>query len=287
MTIAVIIPTFERASYLVSAVQGVRDQSRKDWELVIVDDGSAATAGPRPDLPAGDPRIQLIRQHHAGIAAARNTGLASIDAAVEYVAFLDDDDVWDPLALETLVSALEGHPQAVGAYGMARMIDDQGRDVPNLQAFKRQTVRRGVRLGRIVDWPKGAPTTFGVLAYGNVITTPGQVLIRRSALDRAGPFREPAADWDMWLRLTLHGDLVFVPEVIINYRVHLGNESRDVLKSTRRKLIVHWRLLWAPGLSRAQRRTARLGFLYYYAGPARLARTVRRLAGRGIRAGRA
>lgn len=282
--IAVVTPTFERANYLPSTILGVQAQSRPDWQLLVVNDGSSYVAAEATLAASRDSRIQILSQGHSGIAAARNLGIATIPPTVEYVAFLDDDDVWEPNALQELAAAIEDDPDAVGAYGLARVIDARGDQLPNHLLVRLQSERRGLRGGRLVDWPKDAPVTFEVMAYGNVITTPGAVLIRRSALDRAGLFREPAADWDMWLRLTLQGHLVFVPEVVINYRVHPGNESRDILRRTRRKLIVHWRLLWSRGLTRAQRRTAWLGFVYYYTDMSRLARTLRRLALRALRA---
>jgi glycosyltransferase involved in cell wall biosynthesis len=284
VTVAIVIPTFNREHLLPITIAAVQAQTLADWRLVLVDDGSAdRTVAVAQQAAVRDPRIRVITQSHGGIAAARNRGIESLDSA-ELVVFLDDDDVWEPQALEKLASAIEADREAVGAYGLARVIDAQGRERPNDLFFRVQASRRGVRHGWLVDWPRNAPATFGVMAYGNVIATPGVVLIRRSALDRAGLFREPAADWAMWLRLTMQGHLVFVPEVVINYRVHPGNESRDILRSTRRKFTVHWRLLWSRGLTSSQRRTAWLGFVYYYTDLTRLARTLRRLAVRLVRA---
>jgi glycosyltransferase involved in cell wall biosynthesis len=279
--IAVVVPTFNRANFLPSTLEGVQGQSRTDWELLLVNDGSGDPAVKPAQAAANrDMRIHVFSQAHAGIAAARNGGIGKIPASAEYVAFLDDDDVWEPNALAKLAAAIDADPEAVGAYGLARIIDSLGRERPNKLIDSLQTERKGVQGGRLINWPRDAPTTFSVMVYASVIMTPGAALIRRSALDRAGLFREPAADWDMWLRLTMQGHLVFVPEVVINYRLHPGNESRDILRKTRRKLIVHWRLMLSRGLTRAQRRTAWLGFVYYYADVRRLARTFRRLIAR-------
>ena len=280
MTVAIVVPTFNREGLLPLTIAAVQAQTRADWTLLLVDDGSTdRTVAVAQHEAERDPRIRVITQSHAGIAAARNRGIESLDSA-ELVVFLDDDDLWEPDMLQRLSAAIEPDPNAVGVYGLARMIDLNGREVRNEALADRQTRRRGIRARKLIEWPAGDPTTFAVMAFGNVIMTPGTVLIRRSALVHAGRFREPVADWDMWLRLTMQGDLVFVPEVVIGYRSHPGNESRSILRNSRRKLIVHWRLLWSPGLTLAQRRTAWVGFLYYYSDLSRLGRTLRRLLAR-------
>jgi glycosyltransferase involved in cell wall biosynthesis len=280
VTVAIIIPTINREQLLPITIAAVQAQTLTDWKLVVVDDGSTdRTVAVAQQAAVRDPRIRVITQSHGGIAAARNRGIEHLDSA-EFVIFLDDDDPWEPDTLQKLSRALDRDPNAVGAYGLARMIDVNGREVRNDALAARQTRRRGIRGRELIEWPAGDPTTFAVMAFGNVIMTPGTVLIRRSALVRAGRFREPAADWNMWLRLTMQGDLVFVPEIVIGYRSHPGNESRSILRNSRRKFIVHWRLLWSPDLTAAQRRTAWLGFLYYYSDLSRLGRTLRRLLAR-------
>ncbi len=280
MTIAIVVPTYNREQLLPLTIAAIQAQTLRDWKLVLVDDGSAdGTVAVGRAAGVQDPRIRVVTQAHGGIAAARNCGIEHLENA-DFVIFLDDDDLWEPDTLERLAQALDRDPRAVGAYGVARMIDVQGREVRNDALAARQLVRRGIRGRELVTWPVGEPTTFGVMAFGNVIMTPGTVLIRRSSLAHAGRFREPAADWNMWLRLTMQGDLLFLPEIVIGYRNHPGNESRSILRNSRRKLIVHWRLLWSSDLTREQRHTARWGFLYYYSDLSRTARTIRRLVAR-------
>jgi glycosyltransferase involved in cell wall biosynthesis len=278
VTIAVVIPTFNREQLLQLTIAAVQAQTLADWILLLVDDGSTdGTVAVAQREANRDQRIHVITQTHAGIAAGRNRGIESL-AREDLVVFLDDDDLWEPDALHRLAAAIERDPKAVGAYGLARRIDHRGRELPSDGLDERQLRRRAIQGRRLVILSTDAPTTFESMAFGNVIMTPGTVLIRRSALEHAGRFREPAADWDMWLRLTMQGDLVFVPEVVIGYRSHPGNESHSILRNTKRKFIVHWRLLWSRDLTAAQRRTAWLGFLYYYADLSRLGRTLRRLA---------
>ena len=280
MTIAIVIPTRDRGPFLQLTIGAVQDQTHQDWRLVVVDDGSTDDTVALVDrIAQSDQRVRIVAQPHAGIAATRNRGLQEIGSA-ELVTFLDDDDLWYPDCLQRLIGVLDANPGSVGAYGLAQRIDERGRDLPSNEFAERQMERKAIQGIRLVRLAVDAPTTFEVMAFGNVIMTPGTVLIRRSALDRAGAFREPAADYDMWLRLTMQGDLAFLPQVVIGYRSHPGNESHNVLRNSRRKFVVHWRLLTAPNLTTAQRLTAWVGFLYYYLDVSRLARTLRRLVAR-------
>lgn len=280
MTVAIVVPTFNRERLLELTIAAVQRQTSSDWTLIVVDDESTdETASLVKRLSKSDPRIRLVSQSHAGIAAARNRGLEALGDS-DLVCFLDDDDLWEPDALQRLTSAIEGNPDAVGAYGLARRVGVDGEELPNDSLAERQLERKAVHGRRLITLPRGAPTAFEVMAFSNVIMTPGTVLIRRGALERAGRFREPAADWDMWLRLTMQGDLVFVPEFVIGYRAHPGNESQNILRNARRKLVVHWRLLWSAELARAQRWTAWWGFLHYYSDLARLRRSLRRISER-------
>jgi glycosyltransferase involved in cell wall biosynthesis len=277
LTIAIVVPTFNRGQLLQLTIAAVQQQTVLDWELVVVDDDSTDdTLAVVTRMAQLDSRIRVTSQPHSGIAAARNRGLERIGAS-EFVSFLDDDDLWEPHTLQRLSEAIKRNPAAIGAYGLAQRIDHRGRQVTGDGLAERQLQRRAIEGRRLVTLPTDAPTTFEAMAFGNVIMTPGTVLIRRSALDRAGHFREPAADWDMWLRLTMQGDLVFVPEIVIGYRSHPSNESHNILRNSKRKFMVHWRLLWSRDLTLGQRRTAWLGFLYYYLDLSRLGRTLRRV----------
>jgi glycosyltransferase involved in cell wall biosynthesis len=279
--IGFVIASFAREKLLALAIESIRRQSVTDWQLVVVDDGSSdGSLAVAERFAAQDSRIRALSQSNAGSAAARNRGLAALARSVAFVTFLDDDDVLEPGMLASLLPTLQEKPAAVGAYGLARMIDERGVEVRAETFMRRQIERRGVRGGRVARWRSDAPTTFDVLAFVNVIPAPGQVLIRRAALEKAGPFRAPADDWELYLRLTRYGELAFVPDVVLGYRWHAGNVSRNQLKMSRAKLIVSWRLLWMSGLTAAERRTAWLSFIYYYADLGRVARNARRVASR-------
>jgi glycosyltransferase involved in cell wall biosynthesis len=104
---SVIIPTYGRSALLAEALDSVLAQTLTDFECIVVDD-----AGPEPTRLPDDPRFRLIvREHNGGPTAARNTGIAA--AAGDYVAFLDDDDLWRPERLSAAVGAHTRAPVAI------------------------------------------------------------------------------------------------------------------------------------------------------------------------------
>ncbi len=108
MLVSVIIPTYNRASLVVEAVDSVLAQSFRNLELIVIDDGSTDETGVR--LAAYGDRLRYNRQERSGVSAARNRGLAL--ACGEWVAFLDSDDLWQPKKLEVQVNFFVKNPGA-------------------------------------------------------------------------------------------------------------------------------------------------------------------------------
>jgi glycosyltransferase involved in cell wall biosynthesis len=223
--VGVVMPTHGAGRFLGAAVESVLAQSFGDLVLCVVCDGaSEPSASMAAGLAARDRRVRVVRQPRAGVAAARNRGLAELEGAdVALVAFLDHDDRWLPQTLATLVRAIgDGPGERVGAHGLGRYIDEEGALVRpgEMEADLRR--RRGVSGRGLADWPPARPTGFANLAFSCCIPV-GSVLVRHAALRRVGPFDEravPADDHDMWLRLARLGDFTFVDEVVMEYRQH-------------------------------------------------------------------
>ncbi len=110
--ISVITPVYNAESYLPRAIDSVLNQSYKNLELILVDDGSTDNCGALCDAAAvKDGRVKVIHQANGGVSAARNAGLAAAQGA--YVAWLDSDDYLEPEMLETLLNALQEHGKHV------------------------------------------------------------------------------------------------------------------------------------------------------------------------------
>jgi glycosyltransferase involved in cell wall biosynthesis len=273
MSVAIITPAYNAERYVDRTIEGVIAQTMTDWEMIVVNDGSTdRTAEIVGEYARRDRRIKLVHQSNAGMAAARNAGFAHCSGQTKYVIFLDADDVWRASCLATLSSALEGDPGAPAAHGRSSCIDEHETAIPHtgFESFGRRAIRMpgGLRLhaSDIVSLADDEPTTFAALAFMNPITTPGQVLIRRAALDRVGLFdstADVAADWDLWLRLAQLGPLAFVPEVVIKYRQHGNNASRQLSKMRRAELYVRHKLIAATAAEPTARGLARDGLRHF------------------------
>jgi glycosyltransferase involved in cell wall biosynthesis len=224
-----VIPT-HGGPYVAAAVSSVVAQTVKNWELIVVDDGSRdGTGNLVAPFAAADSRIRaVVNAHRTGIVPARNRGLASISPASEYVAFLDHDDVWMANSLEVLLGELSVWPEACAAHGRAIKIDGNGIQCPDDRASV-PVHRMGLSEGRLVAWPDERPTEFANLVVEDCIVSLGSGLIRRSAIERIGGFdlrAERAEDYDLWIRLSRIGPIAFARKDVLAHRQHQGQTSR-------------------------------------------------------------
>ena len=124
--VRVVIPTFNRASLLGDAVNSVLRQSFKDFELLVVDDGSTDdTEALVRELMRGDGRVRYQKQKNGGVASARNRGI-DCPRAARYVAFLDSDDTWSLNHLERSVAVLESYRDIALVCSRREYVDVQG-----------------------------------------------------------------------------------------------------------------------------------------------------------------
>jgi glycosyltransferase involved in cell wall biosynthesis len=121
--VTVIMPTYNRARFLLQAFESIRAQTFTNWELIIVDDGSTDdTEEVVRRLTVGWPQpVRYIRQENRGAYGARNTGLDHANG--EYIAFYDSDDVWLAHHLAHCVAALRRRPEVDWVYGACRSVD--------------------------------------------------------------------------------------------------------------------------------------------------------------------
>lgn len=255
--IGIVVPVYNGAQYLAETLEAVLAQTFVDWEMVIVDDGSTDGSGPIANaFAARDPRIRVVYKLNAGVAIARNAGLRALGSTSAFVAFLDQDDMWYPESLATLHALLFGNLEACAAHGTYQPIDAAGQLTPRSDREALHWRRWGFQDARLVRWPAERPTTFDVLAFMNPIITPGQVLIRLTALHSTGDFNPslaPADDWDLWLRLARDAHLVYTDAAVLRYRLHNANQSSRVDLMEAAKRAVRRKHARSAGLSRRQR----------------------------------
>jgi glycosyltransferase involved in cell wall biosynthesis len=121
---SVIITTFNRDHLICRALKSLTDQSDNNWEAIIVDDGSTDhTFTVISEFTDRFPGFRYIKQSHSGMAAARNTGIAASEG--RFITFLDSDDEFHPLHLETRRSIIEENPHIEFLYGKVKIIGNQ------------------------------------------------------------------------------------------------------------------------------------------------------------------
>jgi len=226
ITFTVVIPAYNAARTIGSAIRSVLAQTRQDFEVIVVDDGSTDGTSDRAGAYESDPRIRVIRQPNRGPSAARNVGIA--EARGSYVSMLDADDLWLPEYLEVMGAALEDTPGAGLAYTDAWVLDDvTGR-------IRRRSAMSYQRPPKVVPDPH---SFFRLLLERNFIYT--SVTAPRSVLERVGGYDESlgtSEDWELWLRIVATGTAaVRPPGKLAIHRKHsasLTSDPRKIARST-------------------------------------------------------
>jgi len=201
-TISVVIPTKNRSAYVAEAIASVLAQTHPVDEVIVVDDGST------DDTPAvlagfGD-AIRIVRQEGRGDGAARNRGVTVSSGTL--IAFLDDDDLWEPHKTEVQLAAFGRAPQPDAVFGHAIQFAS-----PELGP------------GRVpvpLDADEPIPGHFA-----------GTLLVRRSTFDAIGPIAEIGGGGDFfdWYARLIDSPfrVTTVPEVVLRRRLHLSNLGRQ------------------------------------------------------------
>ena len=207
--ISVIIPTYNRDAYLVDAICSVLNQTYRNLELIIVDDGS--TDHTRQIVNGfADTRIRYLYQDNGGASRARNVGIGM--AQSEYIAFLDSDDEWMPQKLEKQMEQMQHLSDRTGiVYCRMKAVYDYGQSIifPSVEQSSEEL--SGKMLMKLLK--------------DNVIGTPS-ILVRKSCLDEVGTFNENLRcleDWEFVLRVAKKWEIGFVEEPLV--LVHPTEES--------------------------------------------------------------
>lgn len=231
--VGVVTPAYNAARFIRRTIQSVVGQTYPHFRMVLVDDGSTdGTETIALDCIQKDPRIELVRQANAGVGAARNVGYLRLPANVEYVIFLDADDMWREQALGRMVEGLQRQPRAAGVFCSVDLVNEEG--LPMLDG-RRRYLRGGsrpvVERGSIV-WRKVEQASFDDLVAFPTVISPGAALLRKSSLGSGAPFETdralgPCADLALYLKLCQRGFLTAIDEALLLYRQHDGNMSSN------------------------------------------------------------
>jgi glycosyltransferase involved in cell wall biosynthesis len=243
--ITVIIPTHNRATMIERALQSVYAQTWRDFELIVVDDGSTDGTSELAMVRSGDPRLRVLRlPENRGVSYARNVGVRA--ASAPWIAFLDSDDEWLPAKLERQIRWTKEHPAG------------------NVVQTKEIWIRRGQRVNPPKTHEKFGGDLFAA-SLERCMITPSSVLLRKALITESGGFNEmlPACeDYDLWLKITCRHTVGLIEEdLLIRYGGHADQLSATVPVLDRYRIQSLCDLLESAALSSSQKSLARASLL--------------------------
>lgn len=210
--VSVIIPTYNTAEYIGQALDSVLAQTFKDYEIIVINDGSPDTEELERVLAPYRERIVYLKQENRGVGGARNAGIQV--ARGPLIAQLDPDDLWEPDYLEVQVAAMRSDPTIDLLYPNALIFGDApdaGRNFMDI-------------------CPSEGEVTFESLVTQRC-TVMACITARREMIVRAGMFDETlrsSEDFDLWLRVVkLGGRISYHRRVLARYRRRRGSHTSD------------------------------------------------------------
>lgn len=213
--LSVVIPLYNKAKYVRSALESVVGQSLQPSEVIIIDDGSSDDSVDQiSDLVQG--RIRLLRQANAGPGPARNRGIAA--ARSEWVAFLDADDIWLEDHLSTLAQIRQAFP-AAGIVGSGFGLGEE------------TTSEISSETSSVDLFEFGLPGPFCA----------SSVAVRRSILQESGGFANywPGEDAELWARLALDHQCAISSQITALYRQDTGGLMQQSASLFSDRLFLH------------------------------------------------
>lgn len=213
--VSVVMPTFNRSDLLHQSLPSILSQDFKDFELIIVDDGSTDDTE-KYVRSLKDPRIIFIQEANRGEYAATNLGLRA--AAGQYLTWIHSDDVWPEGTLSKRVKTLDEHPEADFTHGDIQNLDGEGVLGPVLEAFD------GSAIDAYHDYmiPRER-------AHHPFLVHHTTIMMRRRLLEKTGHWDATmpyAGDFEWLLRALRVATMVKTPGILYLYRIH--NQSRSL-----------------------------------------------------------
>lgn len=198
---SVIIPTFNRETRIEKTIDSVIDQKFKDFELIVVDDGS--TDNTKEILEKYTNKIKYVYQKNQGVSAARNRGISQ--ALGEYIAFLDDDDIWDKNKLLKHFKFIENNPDI------------------QIHQSDETWIRNNKHLNKKKIHKKISGDIF-IKSLNLCLVSPSAVVIHKNIFEKYGIFDTDllaCEDYDLWLRISLFEQIGLIDEeLLIKYGGH-------------------------------------------------------------------
>lgn len=211
--VSVIVPVYNRTEFICSALQSIANQEYPHIETIVVDDGSEIDIKNFIDKNYPLAKVTFIKKTHTGLSDTLNFGIDH--AKGEFLAFLDDDDLWHPHMISSAINKIEEKKMDLAAVGYRYF--QQALDPTQLYDHF-----------EIVDSPSSE--LLKDLIRNNLFPV-NTIVVRRELIQKIGGFNvkmNAAMDWDLWVRMIASNvKLVFVNECLTFIRVHENNMSRN------------------------------------------------------------
>jgi glycosyltransferase involved in cell wall biosynthesis len=223
MRISVIMPAYNEERFIAEAIESVLAQTWKDFELIVLDDGSRdRTMEIAQSYARLDPRVRAESHANMGVALTLNKGLEM--SSSEWVVVMHADDVMMPNRIERQLAFVAAHPELAVASSWVRHIDSQGKVIAkdNSSLLTHEAVEKLYRANEMIGF-----------------NHPAAILLK-SAVQAAGGYRPQLRvneDVDLWNRLLERGNKILVqPEYLLHYRIHGGSASVTRARLIRKQL---------------------------------------------------
>lgn len=219
--LSVIVPTYNGAAFLQTALESIRQQGDRNIEVVVVDDGSKDDSVALAQSFSDAFQLTILPQNHVGN-WVRNTNTGMTASRGEYVCWLHQDDAWEPGRLNRIKAALKEHPEIEFLFHPSWYINVDGK-----------------RVGR---WSCPVPNSEGFISQDmlikrlliqNFIACCAPVM-KRSTLDSIGLADDTLwylADWDLWLKFCQASPAWYIPVPLSSFRVHPGSQTAGRARS--------------------------------------------------------
>lgn len=215
--ISVVIPAYNAEKFIIRTLDSVREQTFRNYEIIVVDDGSHDSTKNMVDRYIEDNCLSgcCLHQENKGIAAARNFGITN--ARGSFIALLDHDDVWYPLKLQKVMDEFNLHPSA------------------GLVSHNLLMVRNGKPCGVLKTGPAAEKMYESILfSQRGAPLTPSAAVFKKEGAFSIGGFREnpefnTAEDFDFWLRLSRVMEFHFIGEILGEYTIIESGASKKSL----------------------------------------------------------
>jgi glycosyltransferase involved in cell wall biosynthesis len=218
--VSIVLPFFNGKEFVLETLESLRGQTFSNFEVVIVDDGSTLKEHSEYLVSLidsfHDPRFKYNHKENGGLSDARNYGIKNSNGS--WIAFIDQDDVWEPTKLERQITVVNKNTEA-------NFIFTDGRFIGDIKGDMRVASKNSLKEGAVAN-------SYDKLLKGNYVIC-SSIFFRKSLIGKVGysnPNFKICPDYDFIIRFSEQTDFYFINDSLVHYRVHGANTVKNKLK---------------------------------------------------------